>query len=320
MKSAKHVFTFSFFIIVMAALLFSSCKQRAAKQETGESIKITGNQVYTDTGSSSVKVFDQNGRVCVQQSNTYYEMVNVLQQGKAIPVLLKIRKTELCFADSINKTKVYEVTAKSVLDTKPIAWDAKFVGTDMQFKDNTIIDVTEGADNEEDFFRRYSLLNGNEVFNCSYGELKVSIPNVKDKRFIGYTSQKAASAPIQAMNQENLLGVINYGSADSPGTPIWVKLKRSGIADKIPNNTPDMVLVPANDNTTAIEDGKSIILMRADEHYQPKDVTDFSLKMTFYFGADNEATYITIPVVNDHLDLANAKYDKDIFELTSPAQ
>ena len=57
--------------------------------------------------------------------------------------------------------------------------------------------------------------------------------------------------------------------------------------------------------------------MKADEHYQPADVKDFSVKLTFYYGDDNEATYIIIPVVDDKLDLAHAQYDKDIFELTA---
>jgi hypothetical protein len=159
------------------------------------------------------------------------------------------------------------------------------------------------------------LLDGKEVFSCSYGELKVVIPNVKDKRFIGYTSQKSVEQPLKKLNEENLLGVIRYGSSILAGNAVKVKLKRSKVAEKIPLTTPDMVFVASNDNVTVIDDGKSVGLMKADEHYQPADVKDFAVKLTFYYGDDNESTNIIIPIADDKLDVAHAQYDKDIFEV-----
>jgi hypothetical protein len=78
-----------------------------------------------------------------------------------------------------------------------------------------------------------------------------------------------------------------------------------------------MVLVSQDANTTVIEDGKSLILMKADEHYQPADITGFAVKLTFYYGDDNETTTVLIPVVDDKLDLSQAKYDKEIFEIAA---
>ena len=215
----------------------------------------------------------------------------------------------------LKKHKVYEVSAKSVMDTKSVTWNAQFVATSIEFKDNTLFAVHEGVDGEEDFIKRFSLRDGKEVFSCSYGDVKVAIPNVKDKRFIGFTSQKAATGPVQQMKMENLLGVIRYGSSASAVNSYKVMLRRSNVAAKVPTYTPDMILVPANESTTAIEDGKSIVLMKADEHYQKADVKDFSVKFTFYYGDDNEAAEILIPVVNDQLTLTGAKYDREIFAL-----
>jgi hypothetical protein len=315
MKLIKH-FNRAILFSFAGAIALASCNTHPKSSEDNTSAIGAGHN-YTDTSSSSVRVFDQDGRVCVQQSNTYYDVVNASDKGAKIPLLLKIRKTELCYTDSLNKDKVYEISAKSLMDTKAVNWDAKFVATDLQYKDNSLLAIHEGSDNGEDFLRRFSLLDGKEVFSCSYGELKVSIPNVKDKRFIGFTSRKAVSQPIQALNDENLIGLIRYGSSTEAGNIFRVKLKRSKVASKIPSSTPDMVLVPVDANTTAIEDGKSLILMKADEHYQPSDVTDFLVKMTFYYGDDNETTTVTIPVVNDKLDLSQAKYDKDIFDITN---
>ncbi len=299
-----------------SVIMLTACNQ---KQEKNNSTSSTpdGKIAYSDSASSSVKVFDENGRVCVQQSNTYYQLVDVYEAQSKIPLLLKIRKTELCFADSVNKHKVYEIEANSVLDTKEVKWQTQFVATDIEFKDNSLLAVHEGIDGEEDFLKRISLLTGKEIFSCSYGELKVAIPNVRQKRFIGYTSQKAATNPVKELKEENLLGVIRYSNGLTDVPSLFLKLKRSTVAAKIPDYTPDMVLVPANSNTSAIEDGKQIILMRANENYSAKDVADFSLKLTFYYGDDNETTEVTIPVVNDKFDLSKASFDKDIFELSA---
>lgn len=303
-------------IITAASLVLSACNNKP-KTESDNTVTPSGKNTYSDSASSSVRVFDQNGKVCIQQTNTYYEMVNVYEGSTKTPLLLKIKKTDLCYADSTNRDKVYEISAKSVMDQKPVNWDAKFVATDLQFKDNTMVATHEGGDNEEDFITRFALGSGKEVFSGSYGELKIAVPNVKSKQFIGYTSQKAVTNPLKALNQENLLGVIRYGSSTEPFNAITVKLKRSKVTGKVSTSTPDMVFLSGNSNTTVIEDGKSVILMKADEHFKPADVKDFALKLTFYYGDDNEATEIIIPIINERLDVTQAKYDKDLFELAN---
>jgi hypothetical protein len=302
---------------IIAAIGITSCNQKKSAPADNEAVSANGKAMYSDTATSSVRVFDQNGKVCIQQSNTYYQVENYYDNGGKIPLLLKIKKTELCVADSENREKIFEISAKSVMDTKPISWEAKVVATGLVIKDNSILAIYEGNDNEDDYYKRYSLLDGKETFSCSYGETKVSIPNVRDKRFIGMVARKAVTQPVQKMKEENLIGIINYGSSDAPLSMLKLKLKRSKVADKIPSGTPDMVLVPLNASTAAIEDGKTIVLMKADQHYQPSDVKDFSVKFTYYFGDDHESTEIIIPIVNDKLDLAGAKYDKEIFELSN---
>jgi methylenetetrahydrofolate dehydrogenase (NADP+)/methenyltetrahydrofolate cyclohydrolase len=313
LKAAKMKQTLLLFFIAALAVL-SSCNQ-SQKKNTDTFTTPSGKNIFTDSASSSVKVFNDNGKICIQQSSTSYQMVDAYEGSLRVPLLLKIKKTELCFADSANKHKVYEVSAKSVMDTKTVEWSNEFVATEIEFKDNTLYAIHEGTEGEEDFIKRFSLLNGKEVFSCSYADLKVNIPNVKGKQFVGYTSRRAATNPLGEIQEENLLGVIRLGSSTDLLQSVKVKLKRSSAASKIPTTTPDMIFLVLNENTTAIEDGKSIILMKADEHYQQKDVKDFSLKLTFYYGDDNEATNIIIPVNNDTFNLSGAQYDKDIFEL-----
>ncbi|MBL0309203.1 MAG: hypothetical protein IPP77_05860 [Bacteroidetes bacterium] len=310
----KTIFLVFCSLFLITLFFVSSCRNSSKKPQS-DTAAISGKETYIDTGSSSVRVFDENGRVCIQQSNTNYEVINVYNRRIKIPLLLKIKKTELCFADSINKHKVYEISAKSVNAAEPLHWEAKFAATDLQFTDNTLLAIHEGVGQEEDYFKRFSLTTGEEIFSCSYGELKVVIPNVKDKYFVGFTSLDATSEPIQQMQEENLLGILMYSDGQSKINQIMVKLKRSKVANRIQHATPDMIFEAVEGATTAIDNGKTIILMKADEHFTSADIKDFSIKMTFYYGDDNEFTTIIIPVEHNRLDLAHALFDKEVFEL-----
>ena len=301
--------------VSMLILVCSSCNT-VEKKESVTTTTVTGKETYADTGSSSVRVFDENGRVCIQQSNTYYDMVTAYDGAEKVPLLLKINKTELCFADSVNKHKVYEIEARSIGSNKSYKWQTQLVATDLQFSDNTLLSIHEAVGDEEDYFKRFNLLTGEEIFQCSYGDLKVAIPNVKGRFFAGFTSRRAASQPLQQVKEENLLGVFSYSTGRQNISTVYVKLKRSTVADRIQSSTPDMTWEPVAGATTAIDNGKTIILMRKDERYTEADVKDFSVKMTFYYGDDNEFTDIIIPVENNRPSLTRAKFDKDIFELS----
>lgn len=315
MKYSKFTRVIAFSLVVLAMGL-NACKERTGSKtnSTDTTTVPAGSEKFSDSATSSVRVYDQDGRVCIQQSSSYYQLVDFYKGNNKIPLLLKIKKVELCFTDSVNKHKVYEVTAKSLLDNEYISWNATLSGTELQVKENTLLLVHEGSDSEEDFLTRYNLQDGKRIFGCTYSDLKISIPNVREKRFIGYTSQRAAGDAFT--KTENLLGVVEYAKGSAAIGKLNIYLNRSAVAGKIPIYTPEMVLVPANTNSNAIEDGKQLILMKADENYTASDVKDFALQLTFYFGDDNESTVISIPVKNDNLDLTAAKYDKQIFNIS----
>ena len=305
----------AFSLLILAILFLASCNQKPKTAADNISSAISTSKGYTDTATSSVKVFDQNGKVCIQQSNTYYETVNWTGANGKTSILLKIKKTELCFADSVNKDKVFEITARSVSPGKNISWQTSFVATDISFADNTLLTVKEGDDSEHEFFRRFSLENGSEVFSCSFSDLEVKIPNVANKYFIGYTSKRAASDPLGQLKQENLLGVVRFGSSSASIDSFTVKLKRSKVADKIRDAVPGLLMVSGNENAMVIEDGRTIALIKLGTNYTDKDIDGFGAKFTYYYGDDNESTDIFIPVVNGRFDMSHAKYDKDIFEI-----
>lgn len=86
------------------------------------------------------------------------------------------------------------------MDTKEIKWEAQFVATDVNLKDNTntLLAIHEGTGEKEDLVSRFSLLTGKEIFQLPSMEiLRVSIPNVKGKRFLGFVSRNAVGEPIK---------------------------------------------------------------------------------------------------------------------------
>ena len=119
----------SYLLFISALIVLAGCKDKKDADSSQEIGTISPGKSFSDTASSFVRVFDQNGRVCIQQSNTYYELTDVYDGTEKIPLLLKIKKTELCFADSINKSKVYEIEANNILDSRSVHWQNKFVAT-----------------------------------------------------------------------------------------------------------------------------------------------------------------------------------------------
>ncbi|MCS6935741.1 MAG: hypothetical protein NZM35_11435, partial [Chitinophagales bacterium] len=311
----------SAFVIFFLTVILTGCKPNTPSPPAQEPANIPsakGEHLFADTGLSYVKVFDNNGRVCIQQTSTGYEMAEVYADDKKIPLLIRITKTDLCFADSVNRNKVYQLTANSLPGSKNISWQLKALGTHLTLNDktNTLLVVHEGDGTEEDLIMRYSMLTGEEVFRCSYNDMKVSIPNSRDRRFIGFLSRETVTNPLKSLNEENLLGLIYYSSNFKRIATLKLKLKRSSVANRISARCPEMVLAPADNNSVTIEDGKGIILMKSGKNYTSKDIGNFSIKFTYYIGDDNEESSITIPVVNDKPDWKNATYDRDIFELS----
>ena len=209
MKATKQQI-FSLFSLLLFTGMLVSCNQKENKKTETTAVTITGKETYADTATSSIKVFNQNGKVCIQQSNTYFEIVSFYEGKNKIPLLVKIKKTSLCEADSANREKVFEIEAKSVLDNKSIEWQTNFVATQIEFRDNIILALKEGGEDEEDLLTRFSLLDGKQVFTASYSDMKIVIPNVREKRFIGFVSQKVTTKPIQNLKEENLL--LNFGA------------------------------------------------------------------------------------------------------------
>jgi hypothetical protein len=295
-------------------LAFSACNNSNKKTETSDLKPISGKESFSDSSNSFIRVYDENGKVYIQQSNTYYQLVEAYKRLDKTQVLLKINKTELSVSDSVNKHKLYKISATSIGDRPTVLWNNEFMATDIQFKDNTLFAIHEGGSGEEDYITRYSLFTGKEIFSASYADLVVKIPNVRERRFFGYTSKVAAGNPLKGAG-ENVIGILNYSSGDGVISSVKLKLKRSPISAQIPAYTPEIVFASAASDISVMEDGKVLGLMKADEKYTEQSLSGFNMEITFYYGEDNEATKIILPVNNDKIDVSAAVYDKDLFEL-----
>jgi hypothetical protein len=303
---------------LLIILALASCNTKQSPTNEGGEAMISGKETYADSSSSFVRVFDKDGKLFIQKTNTDYELVEAVSNKEKHQLLLKITKAELSNADSVNSSKIYTIVTRDITHSSisDASYEINFKANELEFKDNTILATRSGSNTEEDYISRYNLFSGAKVFDCSYGSLNVGIPNVKDKRFIGYTSRAATGNPLKQSIEGNLMAVINYSSSEKAISSFKLKLKRSPIADKLPAYTPEMLWVSTNGKNAVVDDGKVLILMGADEKYTAKDVSGFSAVFTFFIGEDNETTKIVIPVIDDKLALSKATFDKDLFELS----
>lgn len=298
----------------------TSCNTKSENTSSGSQAEFRGTASFEDSSASYIRIYDRDGKVFVQKTNTYYELITAYNGNQPRKMLLKITKAESASADSSqNANKIITVVGRDITESSisDPSYEINVKASEIEFRDNTILFTRIGETNEEDYISRYGLISGKEVFNCSYGGMYVGIPNVKDKRFVGYTSLIAAGKPLDDKHITNLLATINYSSSTQAISTAYLKLKRSTYAESIARYTPEMILNASNPKNAMVDDGKGLILMGADENYKPADVYGFEAVFTFYFGDDNESTQVIIPVENDKLAIEKARYDKNIFELDS---
>lgn len=310
----------NFAIAATLAAIFAlaSCNTKQPSASEGGEPMISGKEAFADSASSFVRVFDKDGKLYIQKTNTDYELIDAVSKNEKHQLLLKITKAVLSHSDSVSTSKIYTIVTRDITHSSisEPSYEISFKANEIELKENTIIATRSGSNTEEDCISRYNIFTGEKVFECSYGSLNVGIPNVKDKRFIGYTSRATTGNPLSQVQEENVMAMISYSSSERAITSVKLKLKRSPIADKLPTYTPEMMLVSTNQRNAVVEDGKAIILMGADEKYTAKDVAGFSAVFTFYIGEDNETSQVVIPVIDDKLAVSKASFDKDLFELS----
>lgn len=195
-----------------------------------------------------------------------------------------------------------------------VAWDLSLPVDALQYQDGYLLGTRHGSEDLEDAYIMINPTNGNEVMRYTSQFIDALIPNIKDRRFVGFFSLKTTKELIEN-NKEGQLGIITYASNRRKIDTYRVLVKNADIFKMIPPYTPDMIFLTNMDVYRQIEDGRRLALMNLTEDYKPEDIGNFSAQFTFYKGDDMTPLTISIPVTKDRLDVDHATYDKSIFTL-----
>ena len=269
---------------------------------------ISGKEYFADSAISTFKLLkDAQGREAMEKNNTYYDVVELHDSVGLKRILVKITKSETDYVDSNATQSHFIVSTANIGDAKP-GWKKEFPGTDIDYSSKVLIVHTEGKDqNEEDTYTQYSLMTGQKLMTYTYSPLSVLI--VGDGRFMGYLSQQSAT------EKPDGFAIVSYVSRNEVIDK--VKIKLTGSDTTLPTYTPELkMLVGLESGNTLSNEGKTVIMGHVSRGFTSKDINNFAMQINFTPSGSPTPITIGLPVRDDHIDLANATYDKKIFELS----
>ena len=287
--------------VITTALCMNSCTHKGNDS-------IAGKTDFSDTAVSTVSLYkDAQGREVLVKNNTLYDIVEYHDSVGAKKVLLKITKAEKGFIDSANTESHFIVSATNITTNKP-GWTKEFPGTDVDYSTKVLVAHTEGHNqNEEDTYTQYSLTTGEKLMTYTYAPLSVMI--LGDGRFMGYLSQQSSTEKPEGF------AVVSYVSRDQVIDKVKIKLK--GGDTTLPAYTPELKMRVAQESgNTLSNEGKTVIMGHVDKGFSAKDINNFAMEINFTPKGASEPIFILLPIRDDRLDIANATYDKKLFELS----
>lgn len=292
-------------MLIATCMVLHSCRNPSG----GSDLAISGKSDFADSAVSTIRLFkDDKGREVLEKNNTYYDIVELHDSVGLKKILLKITKAETGFVDSGISQSHFIVNAANIGDTKA-GWKKEFAGDDIDYTTNKVLAVhSEGRNqNEEDTYTQYSLKTGEKLMTYTYAPLSVLI--LGDGRFLGYLSQQSAT------EKPDGFAMVSYVSRNEAIDKILIKLK--GGDTTLPAYTPEIrMLVAQESGNTLSNEGKTVIMGHVHQGFTSKDINNFAMQINFTPNGSPAPVSILIPVINDHLDIANATYDKSIFQLS----
>lgn len=295
--------------ILLSPLLFLSCNRGDNAPENAAEISLS------DSVQSVIELKKKDGKWLQICKNSRFEVLDVLTDKGTIPTLFTIESNEVRHPDSTLHANVYNIKARS-LESGDILWNESLEAQEMEINSREIrtIQITEGTD--EDRITLYSLETGKKITGFCYGGLEVMIPNTPARRYVGYTSLECAGHPLEEEQDGSLLGKLSFASHHKLIQELKIQVNRSAISSALPRRTPELRLVHMEGKNASIQEGQGLILTSAGKDYTSRDISDFSIRLTYYYGEQGASTIIEIPVENDRMDINRANYDRTFFRLT----
>ena len=288
---------------IAICVVLHSCKNPSGNSD----LAISGKSDFADSAVSSVRYYkDDKGRQILEKSNTYYDLAELRDSVGSKRVLLKVTNAETDLVDSNTSQSHFIVSASTIGDANS-GWKKEFSGSDIDYSSQVLVVHSQGhTQNEEDSYTRYSLKTGEKLMTYTYAPLSVAL--LGDSRFLGYLSQQSASDKPKGFAE------VSYASKNQLIDQVTIKLK--GRDTTLPSYTPELKMKIAQGSGNALSNDERIVIMGSlHKGYTAKDVTNFAMQINFTPEDAPHPVFILIPIREDRLDIANARYDKNLFEL-----
>ena len=293
-----------FFCIALSSLLLPSCNN-----QNKSGIATNGKEEFSDSAVSSIKIYkDTQGRKIIQKNNTFYDLIDFTDKQDLKKLLVKATKSETSYVDSGMSENRFIVSVTNIGDGKT-NWTKELAGTDIDFTNKVLVVHTEGKTSDmEDSYTQYSLQTGQKLMSYTYSQLMALIPNTSNKRFFGYLSKQSSID-----DKPEQFASISYVGSNEVIDKVNIKLKG---ANNFPNYTPEITMLAAQESgNTVANEGKTVILAHANRAYTNAEISGFAMQVTYNMPAGQAPVTILLPVREDRIDLANATYDKNVFEI-----
>lgn len=208
--------------------------------------------------------------------------------------------------------KTYELQPK--YSSKAIKdWKLSPHANYFAFKKNVIEFEKVASEEFESMFHLYNLDSGDWLMSNTYGRLEATFPDGIQKRFFGFYSLKAPDAFFAKTGSGIPLGYFTYASDQSQISVFALIAKNNLALDSLDKSTPVMEFVAdALSDHLSINSGRGLYL--SGEPADGKSL-NFSIKNTFFFGANYKELDVIIPIKNDKIDFDNIEYDSKYFTI-----
>lgn len=260
-------------------------------------LEISTNSSPNENGSFMEENEDKTTLHNVFYKAFMYEENEVLRKQ-----VLKITQKEIVENDALFSHSEMEISA---VGNK---WTNKVKAHQLDIKNNTL-EAKYNADYEhEDTYSLYNIETGKHLLDYTYGCLTAKIPASNFKRYMGFVAKTNATGLLDKMD-DDVLGIITYASDAETKQQFLLKTTKD-----INTTTPSMALVSINENQQLFENDRLLFFMDLASDFKASDI-NFAFGFTFYQGETAEETALLFEVKEDKINLKDAKYDKQVFEI-----
>ena len=283
-------------IVFILSIAGCSASPNPAKQETIAAVQQSG----TSSFSSSVGPPDCD--LNVNLVNTSFRLARISSRNAPVRhVLVRERSTQTGCTNSEGMKGVIAIEGwVNNFDVgKMPTWQAQAEGHEGAIDGDFYKITKQGCCGSTASFAYFNLTSGKPVFESASELVRIDVPNTANSRYVAVLDTWSSSNPPERKTDPNVIGALQYGSADGPAERILLRLN-----SKNPFSVEDVSVASSKEPSNY---AKRLDLWSANGKEDPAAIGDFKIRVKLVeVGDPGREVTVAIPVTSDRLDLARA--------------